>query len=82
MNVTTATITKIITSHFAISIVKPAIPFMPMIKNTRARNKEDYEDRLNQPFFTSPFFFFNSDPALCAAILASASFVDTDFYII
>lgn len=36
MNVITATITKIITSHFAISIVKPAIPRMPMIKNTRA----------------------------------------------
>jgi hypothetical protein len=35
-NVTMATIMKIITSHFAISIVKPAIPFMPMMKKTRA----------------------------------------------
>jgi hypothetical protein len=40
MNVTMATITKIITSHFAISIVKPAIPFMPKIKKTRARTRK------------------------------------------
>jgi hypothetical protein len=37
MKVMIATTTKMMTSHFAISIVKPAIPFMPMIKNTRAR---------------------------------------------
>ena len=36
MNVIMATMTKIITSHFAISIVKPAIPRMPRIKNTKA----------------------------------------------
>jgi hypothetical protein len=40
MNVTMATMTKIITSHFAISIVKPAIPFMPRIKNTRASTRK------------------------------------------
>lgn len=37
VKVTMATITKIITSHFAIPMVKPAIPFMPIMKNTRAR---------------------------------------------
>ena len=35
-NVTMATIMKIITSHFAISMVKPAIPFMHRMKKTKA----------------------------------------------
>ena len=51
-NVTTAMTTKIITSHFAISMERPAIPVAPKIENTRARTRKITARKSNQPFFT------------------------------
>jgi hypothetical protein len=42
MNVIIATITKITTSHFAISMVKPAIPFHAHDKENQCKYKENY----------------------------------------
>jgi hypothetical protein len=70
MSMIIATVMKIMTSHFATSIVTPAIPLMPIMKKTRASIRKITASWIRLTIVHLRYLFFTMHPAPWAAIFA------------